>query len=228
MKKICVSVLCFLMVLALVGCGGNDASSAGSNEPSDETSQEDNNAEPSLDLTGSWIQAEGDDPILLTLRDDGSAYYYATVSNAADYTCPYSVEGSKLTIDMYNIDGSGVTTMVYDVKSDSEAGSKAQITLTLNSEASADPELLYGMEKLMEGTYTSLSFNDQQLKDISAALNVPDDLAVEITQSEPEYWSAAGKWLINVEIYADGNYVAGAMTDCLTLEPARNIMAYSS
>jgi hypothetical protein len=36
-----------------------------------------------------------------------------------------------------------------DVKSDSEAGSKAQITLTLNSEASADPELLYGMEKLM-------------------------------------------------------------------------------
>ena len=58
MKKICVSVLCFLMVLALVGCGGNDASSAGSNEPSDETSREDNNAEPSLDLTGSWIQAE--------------------------------------------------------------------------------------------------------------------------------------------------------------------------
>lgn len=71
-------------------------------------------------MTGSWIQAEGDNPILLTLRDDGSAYYYATVSNAADYTCPYSVEGSK-----------------------------AQITLTLNSEASADPELLYGMEKLM-------------------------------------------------------------------------------
>lgn len=40
-------------------------------------------------------------------------------------------------------------------------------------------------------------------------------------------WDAGQRWLVNVEVYQDGNFVAGAAVDRDTKEPIRNIYNYN-
>ena len=74
----------------------------------------------------------------------------------------------------------------------------------------------------------SVGFSDEDLQGIAASLGVPEDVNVEVTVSgDPYYWDAGQRWLVNVEVYQDGNFVAGAAVDRDTKEPIRNIYNYN-
>ena len=74
----------------------------------------------------------------------------------------------------------------------------------------------------------SVGFSDEDLQEIAASLGVPEDVNVEVTVSgDPYYWDAGQRWLVNVEVYQDGNFVAGAAVDRDTKEPIRNIYNYN-
>lgn len=70
-------------------------------------------------------------------------------------------------------------------------------------------------------------FSDAELKAISAALNVPDDLDAEITQGEPGYWEGGGIYRTPIEIYYNGELIAGASVNSLTGELVGAIYTYS-
>lgn len=70
-------------------------------------------------------------------------------------------------------------------------------------------------------------FSQADLENIAAALNVPEDADVEIkVEGEPYYWDAGQCWLVSVNIYQDGELVAGASVDQNTKEPVRDILTY--
>lgn len=71
-------------------------------------------------------------------------------------------------------------------------------------------------------------FSDAELKAISAALNVPADLDAEITQGEPGYWEGGGIYRTPIDIYYNGELIAGASVNSLTGEIAGNIYVYSA
>lgn len=71
-------------------------------------------------------------------------------------------------------------------------------------------------------------FTDSELKEISAALNVPADLDTQITQGEPAYWEGGGIYRTPIEIYYNGELIAGASVNSLTGELAGNIYVYSA
>ena len=74
----------------------------------------------------------------------------------------------------------------------------------------------------------TVDFSGEDLRNIAAALGVPEDADAEIrVEGDPTYWDAAGRWVIRVSIYQDGDYIAGALVDCETKEPARDIYKYS-
>lgn len=74
----------------------------------------------------------------------------------------------------------------------------------------------------------SAGFSDEDLQEIAASLGVPEDVDVEITVSgDPYYWEAGQRWLVYVEIYQDGEFVAGASVDRDTKEPVRDIYTYN-
>ncbi len=68
---------------------------------------------------------------------------------------------------------------------------------------------------------------DKQLAEISAALGVPENLNVEITQGTPAYWEGGGFYRTNVEILHNGELIAGASVDSITGSLAGNIYTYS-
>lgn len=71
-------------------------------------------------------------------------------------------------------------------------------------------------------------FSDAELKAIGAALNVPADLDTEITQGEPGYWEGGGIYRTPIDIYYNGELIAGASVNSLTGEIAGNIYVYSA
>ena len=74
----------------------------------------------------------------------------------------------------------------------------------------------------------TVDFSGEDLRNIAATLGVPEDAGAEIrVEGEPTYWDAAMCWVIRVSIYQDGDYIAGALVDCETKEPARDIYTYS-
>lgn len=70
--------------------------------------------------------------------------------------------------------------------------------------------------------------SDEQLSEISRILDVPEDLEVQITQGEPVYWEDGGFYRTPVEIYHNGELIAGASVDSLSGGLAGNIYMYSS
>ena len=58
-----------------------------------------------------------------------------------------------------------------------------------------------------------IQLTDAQLDAVRQALGVPDGVNVEYEQSEPWYWEEADIWLIDVSIFIDGSYAAGASVD---------------
>lgn len=69
--------------------------------------------------------------------------------------------------------------------------------------------------------------SQQMLEEVSRSLWVPEDLAVEIEQSDAYYWDAGERWLIQVDVYYQGEMVAGAAVDAATGEHVRNIYMYT-
>ena len=71
-------------------------------------------------------------------------------------------------------------------------------------------------------------FTDEQLAAIKAALGVPENLDVEITQGEPCYWEGGGIYRTPIDIYYNGELIAGASVNSLTGEMAGSIYVYSA
>jgi len=71
-------------------------------------------------------------------------------------------------------------------------------------------------------------FSEDQLNTISSALGVPEDLEVQITQGEPAYWEGGGFYRTPIEIYYNGELVAGASVNSLTGELAGSIYMYTA
>lgn len=69
--------------------------------------------------------------------------------------------------------------------------------------------------------------SQQTLEDVSRDLGVPENLAVEIEQSNAFYWDAGGRWLVQVDVYYQGEMVAGVAVDATTGEHVRNIYMYT-
>ena len=238
MKKIA-GILCAACLLLAVGCGRTDPQDTVESvtaskdtapiemetETETETETERQTEAAVLpEVIGSWMQSGISDPMMLILREDGSALYYASETRESEYTSTYTWEDGVLTLNMVNLDNSGVTEMVFQADFSDEQGSSMTLT---QMDTGTDLSLLYGYDQLMPGTYDRLSFTDEELNTLKETLGVPEDAAVTFTQGDPEYWYAGSRWLINVEIYENGTYVAGGAYDPLTLEACRNIMQYS-
>ena len=184
---------------------------------------------PPVDLTeggGLWLQQNSDNPYLLMFGSDGSLTYYASVTRESDYYTTYFQEGDTLWLNLVNLDGSGVTSIPYQLVQDSQ--DKDLITLTVEEgQAPQDRALLDGMEYIMAGQYRRMGFTSGQLETIRASLSVPTDRQVDIQQSAPYYWEAGERWLIQVDFYENGNYAAGAAFDAVTGEMCSNIYMYA-
>lgn len=74
---------------------------------------------------------------------------------------------------------------------------------------------------------STVPLSQQTLEEVSRNLGVPENLAVEIEQSDAYYWDAGGRWLIQVDVYYQGEMVAGAAVDAATGEHVRNIYMYT-
>lgn len=79
----------------------------------------------------------------------------------------------------------------------------------------------------LEGNDAQSSFTQSELEGISSSLKVPESLDAELTQSEPYYWEAGERWLVQITITYQGETVAGAAVDATTGELIRNILTYS-
>lgn len=68
--------------------------------------------------------------------------------------------------------------------------------------------------------------NEQQLAQIKQWLLVPPALQVQIEQSQPYYWSAGERWIIQVTILYNGERIAGAGVDAATGKCIKDILMY--
>lgn len=73
-----------------------------------------------------------------------------------------------------------------------------------------------------------IKFSDEQLKEISYALGVPENLDTQITQGEPAYWEGGDMYRTSIEVYYNGELVAGASVNSLTGDLAGNIYMYDT
>lgn len=69
---------------------------------------------------------------------------------------------------------------------------------------------------------------DTELKAISMALNVPSNLDIQIIQGEPAYWDGGEIYRTPIDIYYNGELIAGANVNSLTGEIVDNITMYSA
>ena len=61
---------------------------------------------------------------------------------------------------------------------------------------------------------------------IRERLGVPEDAVVEFEIGEEYYWEGAGMTVVPISIYENGEYVAGADIDKVSMEPVTSIMSY--
>ena len=107
-------------------------------------------------LVGNWLQTDSNDPMMLTLGNDRSIQYYATVSNENEYTSTFSWDGT-LWLNLVRIDNYSTISVPYQVSLNQEENS-IQMTLSLDKEKSNEDFMpLYGMESILEGTYQKLT-----------------------------------------------------------------------
>ena len=166
------------------------------------------------------------DPILLTINSDGTLQYFNSIAKDNTYTSTYKME-DDIWLDLLAIDDNRTVSVPYQIDMFEDQNS-LQMSLTLDkTEKAEDTAALYGMETILEGTYKKMSFTQSQLDSIKINLGVPGDIDITITQEPPYYWEAGGRWLIQVNIYRNSQYIAGAACDFETLEMCNNIYMYS-
>jgi len=224
MKKLISTLLITLLLFTFIGCTSQSDESKKTQKKDDLEKV----VEKEIDVTGRWLQTNAEDPILLTLKKDGSVKYYATLSNEATYTSTYKWNSPILTLNLVNIDNSGVTKVSYkaDYK-ETASGSTLKLSIdTKNTKEKTDK--LYGMEKILKGSYKRLSFSKSQLDKIKEKLNVPKSFDGKTKQTPAKYWNAGNCWIVNVTVYdKDGNIKASAGVNPLTMELCNNILQYS-
>lgn len=176
---------------------------------------------------GSWIQLDSDDPVVLTLNDDMTMQYYNSVSYENVYNSTFE-RNQGLQLNLLSLTNMNIISVPYRIEMN-EAKNPPQMILTIdNAQVLPDTTQLYGMEKILEGTYEKISFSKESLETIKINLGVPEDMDVGITQSPPYYWDAGQRWLVQVDIYDKNNqYLAGAAFDAKTTEICKNIYMYS-
>lgn len=69
---------------------------------------------------------------------------------------------------------------------------------------------------------------EEEIREVSRSLNVPDDLEVEIQVGEPFYWEVGQSWLANVSVMHGGQLIAAANVDVDTKELKTGILTYYS
>lgn len=73
------------------------------------------------------------------------------------------------------------------------------------------------------------NFTEEQINILKKSLGVPDDVTVtRCIASDPWYWEGAGVWVLNIELYQDDVFLAGAAIDPDTLELQREIAPYDA
>ena len=77
-------------------------------------------------------------------------------------------------------------------------------------------------------TLIGRKFTDAELKEIALSLNVPADLDTLITQGEPTYWEGGGFYRTPIEIYHDGELIAGASVHSLDGTLAGAVLTYEA
>lgn len=185
------------------------------------------NEEFSDKLYGTWLQLDSDDPIVLTLKDDMTLQYYNSVSYENVYDSTFEWKDG-LCLNLVNPTDVKITPVLYQVEMD-ETKNPVQIRISVDSSQDLpDTTQLYGMEKVLEGTYERLSFTSEQLEAIKTQLGVPEEIDVEMMQNVPYYWAAGERWLTQVDIYDKNNqYLAGAAFDSKTMEICKDIYMYA-
>lgn len=176
---------------------------------------------------GSWLQLDSDDPVVLTLKEDMTLQYYNSISYENVYNSTFEWNNG-LYLNLLNITDMNVTSVPYQVEVN-ETKNPLQMILTVdNTEDFPDTTQLYGMEKILEGTYERISFSNEQLEAIKTKLGVPADMEVHIIQNPPYFWDAGQCWLVQVDIYDKNNqYLAGAAFDSKTMEMCKDIYMYA-
>lgn len=185
------------------------------------------NNDISSQFYGSWLQLDSDDPVVLTLKEDMTLQYYNSISYENVYNSTFEWNNG-LYLNLLNITDMNATSVPYQVEVN-ETKNPLQMILTVdNTEDFPDTTQLYGMEKILEGTYERISFSNEQLEAIKTKLGVPADMEVHIIQNPPYFWDAGQCWLVQVDIYDKNNqYLAGAAFDSKTMEMCKDIYMYA-
>lgn len=135
---------------------GGEEGFVGYEDTSSENESTNNSNVTQETLVGNWLQTDSNDPMMLTLGNDGSIQYYATVSNENEYTSTFSWDG-KLWLNLVRIDNYSTISVPYQVSLNQE-GNLIQMTLSMDKDKSnEDYTPLYGMESLLEGTYQKVT-----------------------------------------------------------------------
>ena len=75
---------------------------------------------------------------------------------------------------------------------------------------------------------SDVQFSEEQINTIKEKFGIPDEVEIEVVAGKPWYWEGTGLWLVDVELYdKDGTFIIGAAINTKTLEPEREITAYS-
>ena len=78
----------------------------------------------------------------------------------------------------------------------------------------------------LRGSTFSPHFTDQQIIEIAQKLEIPDNIEIGVSVSEPYSWEAAGIDIAEVSFYRGNTFVAGAECEVNTSNLARSIYKY--
>ena len=174
------------------------------------------------DIYGSWLQLDTDAPIVLTFNVDGTLdirYYDMEREEYHLQTVNFKLE-TELGV---NVLKTSKEEEDYELFPHIIEIQKEKVPLQME----IIPGELRDGRNPTDGTYKKLSFTEEQLELMKTQLNVPADLEVTIKQSVPYYWYVAKIWVIQVDMYRNNQYIAGAAFNTDTLEKARHIYMYS-
>lgn len=175
-------------------------------------------------LEGIWLQENESDPDAIQIIFDlnGEVKYYPTVSHEDEYTTTYYLRNDQLIINIVHSDKNGITQLKYDLDySENEKIKTCKITASEENKE-IDVSKLNGWEENICGTYIQIN-----LSEVKISLGVPEELEVDVIQSEISYWDTGQIYTTYISVEEDGTLVASATVDALTGELARNIMMYT-
>lgn len=150
---------------------------------------------PETELTGVWVQEKTFDPIQFIFKQDGTVIYCASETQENIYTSRFELKDNELTINLVNLDNSGVTPVKYNLNYENVEGCD-KIYLKVVRE-NIDVSKLYGYEDIIEGWYCRVDDNLSEKEQINyeeAYKRIIDKYIEACAVSEEE-------WFSNLEYY---------------------------